>query len=120
MTPAGGPPYGFDAAAREPDVFTQMPLKKTVEVQGLRYLTEPLAQDVTVVGPISLTLHAAIDQSDTNWIVILKDIGPDALVIGDPGEGDAVPEEAGGNGRGAAAGSALADAMTMVRGGPKL
>ena len=37
-----------------------------------------------------------------------------------PGEGDTVPEEAGGNGRGAAAGSALAEAITMVRGGPKL
>jgi uncharacterized protein len=69
------------AAAREPDVFTQMPLKKTAEVLGLRYLTEPLAQDVTVAGPISLTLHAAIDQSDTNWIVILKDIGPDVSVV---------------------------------------
>jgi len=35
---------------------------------------------VTVVGPIALTLHAAIDQDDTNWIVVLKDVGPDVSV----------------------------------------
>jgi hypothetical protein len=69
------------AAAREPDVFTQMPLKKTVQVARLRYLTEPLAEDVTVVGPISLTIYATIDATDTNWIVILKDIGPDVSVV---------------------------------------
>jgi len=69
------------AAAKEPDVFTQMPLKKTTKVEGLRYLSEPLAQDMTVTGPISLTLYAAIDKRDTNWIVTLKDVGPDVSVV---------------------------------------
>ena len=68
-------------AAREPDVFTQMPLKKTMKVERLRYVTEPLAEDLTVVGPISLTLYAAIDKTNTNWIVILKDVGPDMSVV---------------------------------------
>lgn len=68
-------------AALEPDVFTQMPLKKTMKVERLRYMTEPFAEDLTVVGPISLTLYAAIDKTDTNWIVILKDVGPDVSVI---------------------------------------
>ena len=68
-------------AALEPDIFTQMPLKKTTGVQRLRYMTEPLAHDLTVVGPISLTLHAAIDKPDTNWIVVLKDVGPDVSVV---------------------------------------
>ena len=68
------------AAVAEPDVFTQMPLKKTAKVERLRYMTEPLANDLVVAGPISLTLHAAIDQPDTNWIVILKDVGPDVSV----------------------------------------
>src|SRR4029077_14496880 len=31
-------------------------------------------------GPITLTLYAAIDQEDTNWIVVLKDVGPDVSV----------------------------------------
>jgi uncharacterized protein len=68
-------------AAGEPDVFTQMPLKKTATVERLCYMTNPLAQDLTVVGPISLTLHAEIDKTDTNWIVILKDVGPDVSVV---------------------------------------
>jgi len=75
------PTHQVGAAAREPDVFTQMPLKKTTKIERLRYLTEPLTSDLTVVGPISLTLYAAIDQLDTNWIVILKDIGPDVSVV---------------------------------------
>ena len=68
-------------AAREPDVFTQMPLKKTAKIERLRYMTDPLPHDLTVAGPISLTLHAAIDKADTNWIVTLKDIGPDVSVV---------------------------------------
>jgi uncharacterized protein len=35
---------------------------------------------VLVAGPIALTLYAAIDHEDTNWIVILKDLGPDVSV----------------------------------------
>ena len=68
------------ASAREPDVFTQMPLTRTTKVERLRYITDPLPHDVTVVGPISLTLYAAIDKEDTNWIVVLKDVGPDVSV----------------------------------------
>ena len=68
------------AAVREPDVFTQMPLTRTAKVERLRYVTDPLPQDVDVVGPIALTLYAAIDQNDTNWIVVLKDVGPDVSV----------------------------------------
>lgn len=67
-------------ALRQPDVFTQMPLTKTDKIERLRYMTAPLAEDLTIAGPISLTLHAAIDQDDTNWIVVLKDIGPDVSV----------------------------------------
>jgi uncharacterized protein len=68
-------------AVGEPDVFTQMPLKKTATVERLRYTTAPFARDLTVVGPISLTLHAAIDKTDTNWIIVLKDVGPDVSVV---------------------------------------
>jgi uncharacterized protein len=68
------------ASAREPDVFTQMPVTRTTKVERLRYMTDPLPHDVTVAGPISLTLYAAIDKEDTNWIVVLKDVGPDVSV----------------------------------------
>jgi putative CocE/NonD family hydrolase len=64
-------------AEQEPDTFVQMPLKQTAQVQKLRYVSEPLSQDVLVAGPISVTLFAAIDREDTNWFVALSDIGPD-------------------------------------------
>src|SRR5258705_9601720 len=74
------PASELGAAAREPDVFTQMPVTRTTKVERLRYMTDPLPHDVTVVGPITLTLFAAIDQEDTNWIVVLNDVGPDVSV----------------------------------------
>ncbi|MFC1910032.1 CocE/NonD family hydrolase [Chloroflexota bacterium] len=64
----------------EPDAFVQMPITHTNTIQRLRYMTEPLAEDTLVIGPIVLNLYAAIDQDDTNWIVILKDVGPDVSV----------------------------------------
>lgn len=79
-----------------PDSFVQMPITQTKDLQKLRYMTEPLAADVLVAGPIVLNLFAAIDQTDTNWIVILKDVGPDVSVMsaregeGEPARG--VPE----------------------------
>jgi uncharacterized protein len=63
-----------------PDAFVQMPPSLTNNMQKLRYLTDPLPEDMLVAGPISLTLYASIDQADDNWIVILKDIGPDTSV----------------------------------------
>jgi hypothetical protein len=65
---------------KEPDAFVQMPPTKTMKIERLRYMTPPLAKDTLVAGPISLTLYAEIDQEDTNWIVILKDVGPDVSV----------------------------------------
>jgi uncharacterized protein len=64
-----------------PDCFVQMPLTKTMKVQTLRYMTAPLPEDVLIAGPISLTLYAALDEDDTNWIVTLKDVGPDVSVV---------------------------------------
>ena len=63
-----------------PDSFLQMPLSQTNRIERLRYLTDPLTEDISIAGPSVLFLHAAIDQPDTNWIVILKDIGPDVSV----------------------------------------
>ena len=58
-----------------------MPPTQTNVVQRLRYMTDPLPHDVLVAGPIVVKLYASIDQSDTNWIVILKDVGPDVSVL---------------------------------------
>jgi len=58
-----------------------MPPSQTTTIQKLRYLSEPLPEDVLIAGPSVLTLFAAIDQDDTNWIVSLKDVGPDVSVM---------------------------------------
>ncbi|HEY5082400.1 MAG TPA: CocE/NonD family hydrolase [Bauldia sp.] len=65
---------------QNPDAFVQMPPTQTNQVAKLRYMTDPLPEDTLVAGPIALTLFASIDQDDTTWIVILKDIGPDPTV----------------------------------------
>jgi predicted acyl esterase len=57
-------------------------------------MTPPLAQDTLVVGPAALHLHASIDQDDTNWMVVLKDLGPDESVqtARDTGPAPSLPE----------------------------
>jgi predicted acyl esterase len=43
-------------------------------------MTDPLPEDTLIAGPSALYLYASIDQEDTNWIIILKDVGPDVSV----------------------------------------
>jgi predicted acyl esterase len=79
-----------------PDSFLQMPPTRTNKVQSLRYYSDPLPEDVLIAGPAVLNLFAAIDQDDTNWIVTLKDVGPDPNVMtvrdGERGVRDGLPE----------------------------
>ena len=63
-----------------PDAFVQMPPTQTNTIARLRYLSEPLPRDLLVAGPIVFNFWASIDQDDTNWIIILKDVGPDVSV----------------------------------------
>jgi predicted acyl esterase len=74
----------FTPASRDgvdaPDCFVQMPLSQTRTVQKLRYVTDPLPEDLEVTGPLSLHLWAEIDQDDTNWVIVIKDLGPDVSV----------------------------------------
>ncbi len=50
-------------AARRPDVLV--------------YQTEPLADDLTIVGPIHAELHVATTGTDADWVVKLIDVYPD-------------------------------------------
>lgn len=78
-----------------PDIFTQMPLSQTKRIQSLRYISDRLPVDILVVGPAVLRLFASIDRPDTNWIIIINDIGPDPKVLsareGEREIGPAVP-----------------------------
>jgi len=58
----------------EPDCFVQQPPIMTSTVNSLKFVTQPLAHDVEVTGPMALYLYASIDQDDTNWFVSLKDV----------------------------------------------
>ncbi|MDH5696217.1 MAG: CocE/NonD family hydrolase, partial [Dehalococcoidia bacterium] len=61
----------------DPDCFVQMPRNMTNVIQSLKYTTVPFVEPVEVTGPIALYIYASIDQENTNWIAILKDIAPD-------------------------------------------
>lgn len=56
-------------------------------------MTDPLPEDTLVAGPIALYLYAALDQDDTNWIVIVKDVGPDVSVRTARDEETSVPSD---------------------------
>src|SRR5260370_12050568 len=49
-TEAPRPTAELGASAREPHVFTQMPVSRTTKITRLRYITDPLPRDVIVVG----------------------------------------------------------------------
>jgi len=39
-------------------------------------MTDPLLMDVTHAAGSDGRYYAAIDQDDTNWIIVLKEVGP--------------------------------------------
>ena len=57
-----------------------MPPTQTNRIERLRYLSDPLPHDLLIAGPSVLNLFASIDQDDTNWIISLRDVGPDVSV----------------------------------------
>ena len=55
----------------------QRPLEGRDDV--LAYTTEPMADDLEVTGPLSLTLHAATSARDTDFVAKLCDVEPDGF-----------------------------------------
>lgn len=60
----------------EPDAFTQAPPSVTAKINTVEYSTPPFPQDTEITGPVALNLYAAIDSSDTNFMVDLFDVDP--------------------------------------------
>lgn len=75
----GGGLAATEPTPAKPDSFTQPAANLDPNVYCLRYTTEPLADDMEVIGPVSLHLQAAIDIDDTNWMVDMIDIAPDGF-----------------------------------------
>ena len=61
-------------AARRPDVLV--------------YQTEPLTEDLTIAGPVEVTLHVSTTGSDADWVVKLIDVYPDDAPDPDPNPHD--------------------------------
>jgi hypothetical protein len=57
--------------------------QRTVEARAdvLTYTSEPLAQDLEVTGPVSVTLFAASSAPDTDFVARLTDVYPDGRSI---------------------------------------
>jgi len=64
-----------------PDVFVQQSVLETDQVSTADYVTTPFPEDVDVIGPVALTLFAAIDDEDTNWMASVLDVFPDGTEV---------------------------------------
>ena len=73
-------------AEEAPDTFDHKPVLPLCRLSVpldplpdyLSYTTEPLDQDVLIMGPIALYLYASITGEDADFIVKVKDVAPDA------------------------------------------
>jgi putative CocE/NonD family hydrolase len=94
--PAEEPPdsYSFDPRDPAPTIGgpTSLPGKfmrtnagpldqRPLEGRGdvLAYTSEPLDDDLEVTGPLNLTLHAATNARDADWVAKLCDVEPDGF-----------------------------------------
>lgn len=91
--PGGGPATAFDEYVSDPakpvpfldEVSNRMTGDYMIQDQRLAsrrtdvlaYQTEPLAEDLTLVGPIRVKLHVSTSGTDSDWIVKLVDVFPD-------------------------------------------
>src|SRR5262249_21244550 len=85
--PADDPPNRFTYDPRDP-VPSQIRTTETrpvdyrpIEDRVLVYTSEPLAEDLHVVGPVTAVLYAASSARDTDWVVRLCDVWPDGRSI---------------------------------------
>ena len=90
LRPGAAGDAGFDEYVSDPNhpvpftqqISTGMPGEYMVEDQRfaatrpdvLVYQTEPLTEDVTVVGPVTASLFASTSGSDSDWVVKLIDV----------------------------------------------
>ena len=54
---------------------------RSIEDRVLIYTSEPLTEDLHVVGPVTAVLHASSSAPDTDWVVRLCDVWPDGRSI---------------------------------------
>jgi predicted acyl esterase len=77
---ANEPPASGEAPARmdyEPALPVILPQPVSPPPPKLSYTTEPFETDVEVVGPLALYLQASLSGDDGDFIVSVRDVGPD-------------------------------------------
>ena len=57
----------------------QAPILSRADV--LAYTSEPLTEDLEIVGPVSALLYASSSGADTDWVVKLCDVHPDGRTL---------------------------------------
>ena len=67
-----------------PDCYLQEPIFVSPKRGSLKYLSDPLPEDVEVTGTVVVYLYAAIDQDDTNWRVRLTDVNENGVETTSP------------------------------------
>jgi hypothetical protein len=60
----------------EPDAFVYLPPTISARLPSIRYSTGPFVSAVEMTGPASLTVYAAIDKPDANFIATLWHVEP--------------------------------------------
>jgi hypothetical protein len=65
-----------------PDCFLQQPLYLSTKRDSVKYISVPMPEDLTVIGPAAFNFYASIDTDDTNWIVALTDVAPGGAETG--------------------------------------
>jgi uncharacterized protein len=70
-----------EPVAGSPDVLVQAPIEVQPAVATCDYVTDPFLESVEVTGPAALTLYAAIDADDTNWMASVLDVAPDGREV---------------------------------------
>ena len=80
--------FTYDPADPVPSLVTGLQTwpndQRSIEARPDRllvYTSEPLADDLHVVGPVKAVLHAASSAPDTDWVVRLCDVWPDGRSI---------------------------------------
>jgi len=114
-------PYlGYIAMGMTSDYMTEDQRFAAQRPDVLVYQTEPLAQDVTVTGPVSVRLSVSTTGTDSDFVVKLIDVYPGDFVNPAPPAAAAAP-----GARGAAAGAAqqrpaarMGGYQQLVRGEP--
>jgi len=71
--------YTYDPDLPTPSLMETFTDRRDTEVRSdvLTYTSEPFTEPLTILGEITLVLHAASSARDTDWFALITDVSPD-------------------------------------------